>query len=51
MRNPDLIGSTVIGAASLAPLKEIIDAADLVLSEDVVKRMDEIHARHMNAER
>lgn len=43
------VGSTIIGATSLAQLKENIDAADLVLSAEVAAEIDEIHARYMNA--
>jgi aryl-alcohol dehydrogenase-like predicted oxidoreductase len=42
------VGSTIIGATNLAQLKENIDAADLVLSEEVLKGIEEIHARYTN---
>lgn len=42
------VGSTIIGATSLAQLKENIDAADMVLPAEVVKGIDEIHARYTN---
>jgi len=42
------VGATIIGATNLTQLKENIDAADLVLSEEVVKGIDEIHARYVN---
>ncbi|MGH8852761.1 MAG: aldo/keto reductase [Telluria sp.] len=42
------VGATIIGATSLAQLKENIDAADLVLPAEVLKRIDEIHARYTN---
>ena len=42
------VGSTIIGATSLAQLKENIDAADLVLPAEVLQGIDEIHARYTN---
>jgi aryl-alcohol dehydrogenase-like predicted oxidoreductase len=42
------VGSTIVGATKLTQLKENIDAADLVLSPEVAKAIDEIHARDMN---
>ena len=42
------VGSTIIGATSLAQLKENIDAAEVVLSDAVIKRIDAIHARITN---
>jgi len=42
------VGSTIIGATNLAQLKENIDAADIVLSSDVVAGIDAIHAKYTN---
>lgn len=42
------VTSTIIGATNLTQLKENIDAADLMLSAEVMKGIDEIHARYMN---
>jgi len=42
------VGSTIIGATNLAQLKENIDAADIVLSADVVAGIDAIHAKYTN---
>lgn len=42
------VGSTIIGATSLAQLKENIDAVETVLPAEVVKRIDEIHGRITN---
>ncbi|MDT1818288.1 aldo/keto reductase, partial [Acinetobacter baumannii] len=39
---------TIIGATTLEQLKENIDAADVVLDDEVVKRIDAIHARITN---
>ncbi len=42
------VGSTIIGATDLVQLKENINAADVVLSAEVVKGIDEIQGRYMN---
>ncbi len=42
------VGSTIIGSTSLAQLKENIDAESIVLPVEVMKAIDEIHARYMN---
>jgi aryl-alcohol dehydrogenase-like predicted oxidoreductase len=42
------VASTIIGATSLAQLKENIDAADVVLSAEVIAAVDAIHARLPN---
>lgn len=42
------VASTIIGATSLAQLKENIDAAEVTLSADVVKSIDAIHMRITN---
>lgn len=42
------VGSTIIGATTLAQLKENIDAFETVLAVEVMKRIDEIHARYTN---
>jgi aryl-alcohol dehydrogenase-like predicted oxidoreductase len=42
------VASTIIGATSLAQLKENIDAESLVLSDEVVAAIDAIHARYTN---
>jgi aryl-alcohol dehydrogenase-like predicted oxidoreductase len=42
------VASTIIGATSLAQLKENIDAESLSLSDDVVAAIDAIHARYTN---
>jgi aryl-alcohol dehydrogenase-like predicted oxidoreductase len=42
------VASTIIGATSLAQLKENIDAESLVLSDEVVQAIDAIHARYTN---
>ena len=42
------VASTIIGATSLAQLKENIDAAEVTLSADVVKAIDAIHAAITN---
>ncbi len=42
------VGSTIIGATNLAQLKENIDAADLVLSPEIVAGIDAIHAKYTN---
>jgi len=42
------MGSTIIGATTLAQLKENIDAAQVTLSDEVVRRIDEIHGRITN---
>ncbi len=42
------VASTIIGATSLAQLKENIDAASVKLSHEVVQAIDAIHTRIMN---
>lgn len=42
------VASTIIGATSLAQLKENIDAESIVLSDEVVKAIDGIHAKYTN---
>ena len=42
------VGSTIIGATSLAQLKENIDAEALTLPDEVVSAIDEIHSRYTN---
>jgi aryl-alcohol dehydrogenase-like predicted oxidoreductase len=42
------VASTIIGATSLAQLKENIDAAEIVLPEHMIAAIDEIHARIPN---
>jgi aryl-alcohol dehydrogenase-like predicted oxidoreductase len=42
------VASTIIGATSLAQLKENIDAADITLPDHVVSAIDAIHARLPN---
>jgi aryl-alcohol dehydrogenase-like predicted oxidoreductase len=42
------VASTIIGATSLAQLKENIDAESLSLSDEVVAAIDAIHARYTN---
>jgi aryl-alcohol dehydrogenase-like predicted oxidoreductase len=42
------VASTIIGATSLAQLKENIDAESVVLSEEVIAQVDAIHARYTN---
>ncbi|MES2019654.1 MAG: aldo/keto reductase [Pseudomonadota bacterium] len=42
------VASTIVGATSLAQLKENIDAFDTTLSHDVVAAIDAIHARITN---
>ncbi len=42
------VGSTIIGATSLAQLKENIDAAQVTLSAEIVAAIDAIHARITN---
>lgn len=42
------VTSNIIGATSLQQLKENIDSADLVLSEDLLSRLDAVHKVHSN---
>jgi aryl-alcohol dehydrogenase-like predicted oxidoreductase len=42
------VASTIIGATNLEQLKENIDAAEITLSDEVVKAIDEIHSRITN---
>jgi aryl-alcohol dehydrogenase-like predicted oxidoreductase len=42
------VGSTIIGATTLAQLKENIDAESTVLPVEVMKAIDEIHSRYTN---
>ena len=42
------VASTIIGATTLAQLKENIDAADTVLPAHVIAAIDAIHARIPN---
>jgi aryl-alcohol dehydrogenase-like predicted oxidoreductase len=42
------VGSAIIGATTLAQLKENIDAESIVLPVEVMKAIDEIHARYTN---
>ncbi|HEX8786197.1 MAG TPA: aldo/keto reductase, partial [Telluria sp.] len=42
------VASTIIGATTLAQLKENIDAEQLTLSDEVIARIDAIHARFTN---
>jgi len=42
------VASTIIGATTLAQLKENIDAESVVLSDEVVAQIDAIHARITN---
>jgi aryl-alcohol dehydrogenase-like predicted oxidoreductase len=40
--------SNIIGATTMAQLKECLDSANVTLSEEALKRIDEIHHLHMN---
>jgi aryl-alcohol dehydrogenase-like predicted oxidoreductase len=42
------VASTIIGATNLTQLKENIDAEGITLSDEVVERIDAIHARITN---
>jgi aryl-alcohol dehydrogenase-like predicted oxidoreductase len=42
------VGSTIIGATSLAQLNENIDALDIALPDEIKKAIDEIHGRYAN---
>jgi aryl-alcohol dehydrogenase-like predicted oxidoreductase len=42
------VASTIIGATNLDQLKENIDAESITLSDEVVERIDAIHARITN---
>jgi aryl-alcohol dehydrogenase-like predicted oxidoreductase len=42
------VGSTIIGATTLAQLEENIDAASISLAPEVVAAIDAIHARITN---
>jgi aryl-alcohol dehydrogenase-like predicted oxidoreductase len=42
------MGSTIIGATTLAQLKENIDAAAIALGDDVAAKINEIHSRFTN---
>lgn len=42
------VGATIIGATTLEQLKENIDAVEVVLSDEVVRSIDAIHARITN---
>jgi aryl-alcohol dehydrogenase-like predicted oxidoreductase len=42
------VASTIVGATNLAQLKENIDAEAIVLSDEVMKAIDGIHARFTN---
>lgn len=42
------VGSTIIGATSLAQLQENIDAESIALSDEVMAGIDAIHARYTN---
>ncbi|OON60943.1 aldo/keto reductase [Massilia sp. KIM] len=42
------VGSTIIGATTLTQLNENIDALEVKLPDEVVARIDEIHARFTN---
>lgn len=42
------VGSTIIGATSIAQLREDLDAADVVLSPDVLRAIEEIHLEYPN---
>jgi aryl-alcohol dehydrogenase-like predicted oxidoreductase len=42
------VASTIVGATTLAQLEENIDAERIVLSDEVVKAIDGIHARYTN---
>jgi aryl-alcohol dehydrogenase-like predicted oxidoreductase len=42
------VGATIIGATTIEQLKENIDAAEIVLSDEVVAAIDGIHARITN---
>ena len=42
------VASTIVGATSLAQLKENIAACELSLSEEVLQDIEEIHLRHTN---
>jgi aryl-alcohol dehydrogenase-like predicted oxidoreductase len=42
------VASTIIGATTLAQLKENIDAESVVLADEVVAQIDAIHARITN---
>jgi len=39
----DFVASTIIGVTTLAQLDEAIDAIDLELSEDILRKCDEVH--------
>lgn len=42
------VGATIVGATTLAQLKENIDASEIALDDEVVRRIDEIHRRITN---
>lgn len=44
----DFVGSNIIGATNLNQLKENIDSADWVLSQDVLDAIDTVHAQISN---
>ncbi|MEY4578550.1 MAG: aldo/keto reductase, partial [Pseudomonadota bacterium] len=42
------VGSTIIGATTLAQLEENLKSAEVTLAPEVFERIDAIHARYQN---
>jgi len=42
------MGSTIVGATSLNQLEENLAAWDIVLSQDIIDEIDEVHERYTN---
>ena len=42
------VGSTIIGATSMAQLQENVDAADVTLSPEVLQAVERIHLEYPN---
>ena len=47
-RQHDFVASTIIGATSLEQLEESLEARDLVLDQETLKRLDELDAELPN---
>jgi aryl-alcohol dehydrogenase (NADP+) len=48
VRSRWFVSSTIIGATTLAQLKENIDSVNVILSPEILAQVDAIHARYPN---
>ena len=48
LRTKPFVTSTIIGATSMEQLKENVESASLVLSEEVIAAIEEVHNTYPN---